>query len=714
MRLLRHRERHRYDWPRPVLRARRSHAIFVLTAVIVVSCGFPRVAWAYVDPSVMTYTIQAVAGVAVALSAVAGVLFRRTRRAVMKRLGIDEDARKQKEGPVHRLDKAGIAVAEGEVGAVASSPQASVDSRAVGGSKGDPRGSSNSWHARLRAAVFPACFLAFTLLVVAPIEMVAGSAGSLIVGVEQVWPSVIGLASAVAVLLAAALTLIPERVAAPARIVVVGLGVCCWLQAMFLNFGLPSADGVALDWGSYSFQMVVSAVVWLAVIAGALVVCLKAPRNLVSLGATAVACALVIVQGVGLVSLFAPGSASQDLRAEMHDYATTEKGMFTVSSEKNVIVFVLDTYDTEHLMAAVSDEPGLLDDFSGFTWYQNSTAAMIPTRYGVPFLLTGQLPHEDEKFSQFLAERYSRSDYLDRIASTGATMGIYSDTLGLQYVDDEKAADLVYSKAFNFMGVDDLPIDHFSAAAMLARCALYRDLPWLAKPVFWFYTDEVNNALIARGEEDGREALNTTPYLMSDSRWYGQLREYGLELDERSDAPAFRFIHLLGTHQPYIVDENGADVGSGESTLEQQARGSMRMVGFYLDELKQLGVYDQTTIVITADHGNYYHILTPLEDPATPIMLVKPAFAPDESIAVSRAAVSAADVMPTVLASLGADSEGYGVPIWQISDPDRSRRYLMTTSDGSHDQEILEYEIIGDALDIDNWHLTGQSWAAQE
>ena len=246
---------------------------------------------------------------------------------------------------------------------------------------------------------------------------------------------------------------------------------------------------------------------------------------------------------------------------------------------------------------------------------------------------------------------------------------------------------------------------------MLTKCALYRDMPWALKPIFWFYTDEVNNAVLAFDEDAG---LDTMPYTISDGRWYKQLKEYGLSIDGQADAPAFRFIHLLGSHRPYIIDENGIDIGYGKSTRDKQARGSMRMVGDYLDQLKKLGVYDQTTIIITADHGNYYHISTPLKEPATPIMLVKPANAPDKPLETSSVAVAAGDTMPTVLTALGADVGEYGMPIWELTDPDRSRIYLMTTSDGSHDQEILEYEISGDALDMANWKLTGRSWPAQE
>ncbi|RGJ46233.1 hypothetical protein DXD59_06190, partial [Olsenella sp. TM06-36] len=69
-------------------------------------------ALAYVDPSVMTYTIQALAAVAVALSAVLGVAFRRTRKALMRLLHVDESAGRVAEPEVSRIDPAGKAAAD--------------------------------------------------------------------------------------------------------------------------------------------------------------------------------------------------------------------------------------------------------------------------------------------------------------------------------------------------------------------------------------------------------------------------------------------------------------------------------------------------------------------------------------------------------------------------------------------------------------------------
>lgn len=52
---------------------------------------------AYIDPSVMTYLIQAIAGVVIAVGAVAGIYFRRAKKKVNDTLGIDENRNKEVE-----------------------------------------------------------------------------------------------------------------------------------------------------------------------------------------------------------------------------------------------------------------------------------------------------------------------------------------------------------------------------------------------------------------------------------------------------------------------------------------------------------------------------------------------------------------------------------------------------------------------------------------
>ena len=61
---------------------------------------FSFTASAYIDPSVMTYGVQVIAGVAVVVGTVVGVFWRRAKKKVQDKLGIDENARKEKEEEV--------------------------------------------------------------------------------------------------------------------------------------------------------------------------------------------------------------------------------------------------------------------------------------------------------------------------------------------------------------------------------------------------------------------------------------------------------------------------------------------------------------------------------------------------------------------------------------------------------------------------------------
>lgn len=49
----------------------------------------------YIDPSVMTYAIQAGAGIIIAVGAFVGLYFRKAKKKVNKKLGVDENKNKE-------------------------------------------------------------------------------------------------------------------------------------------------------------------------------------------------------------------------------------------------------------------------------------------------------------------------------------------------------------------------------------------------------------------------------------------------------------------------------------------------------------------------------------------------------------------------------------------------------------------------------------------
>ncbi len=51
----------------------------------------------YIDPSVMTYAIQAIAGIAIAVGAFIGIYFRKAKKKINAKMGIDENRNKEVE-----------------------------------------------------------------------------------------------------------------------------------------------------------------------------------------------------------------------------------------------------------------------------------------------------------------------------------------------------------------------------------------------------------------------------------------------------------------------------------------------------------------------------------------------------------------------------------------------------------------------------------------
>ena len=246
---------------------------------------------------------------------------------------------------------------------------------------------------------------------------------------------------------------------------------------------------------------------------------------------------------------------------------------------------------------------------------------------------------------------------------------------------------------------------------------MYRDLPWAFKPYFWFYTDEVNNGMTKQVESaDSGEQQQSTLYTMNDGAYFNKLKSTRLAATDEGEAGAFRFIHLLGGHYPFNLDENGNDIGTDNSDAIRQIRGSIKILDEYIQQLKDLGVYDNTTILVTSDHGDW-GIYDEWDWPSNAIMFLKPAQSAEldaQPMKTVSTPVAHVNVQPTIIQAVGGDSSKYGETLEQVPNDNRTRKFYCTTSDGKNDVSIVEYEIDGWATDFNNWHKTGVVWDAQE
>ena len=82
-----------------------KHVLTMIYFSICFTFLFMRPVHAYIDPSVMTYAIQAIAGIVIAIGAFVGIYFRKIKKNVTNKLGIDENKNKEVESDEIKIEK---------------------------------------------------------------------------------------------------------------------------------------------------------------------------------------------------------------------------------------------------------------------------------------------------------------------------------------------------------------------------------------------------------------------------------------------------------------------------------------------------------------------------------------------------------------------------------------------------------------------------------
>ncbi|MDD6289309.1 MAG: hypothetical protein PUA57_03840 [Eggerthellales bacterium] len=660
--------------------------VFALMAAAAVVLCAPLPALAYVDPSVMTYTIQALAGVAVALSTVAGVAYRRMRKHLVRRLGIDENAGKVVDPAVVRVQGSQELEQQNQVMADfwAAAPDPS-QAKKLG------------WGGRFARSLVVCLFTFGTLLFLAPVELIAANAHSLTYSLGSVWQPILFFALGISLVAALVLSLVRGRAFDVVSALVAAVGVGFWLQSLLLNVDMPSANGAPVGWGGYLPHMILGTLAWLAVMGGCVYLALTRAKSFRP-AMTAVCALFVVVQAVGAGAIFMDGKTMDTTRSSDRVYATMD-GINTLSPRDNIVVFVLDMFDTEGFMEMQDARPHATDDFTGFTFFPNSVGSFIPTHYAVPYLMTGTWPSRDEPFRTYMENRYARSTFLQDLSNAGYDLGLYTDSMGGG--KETEAARKLTINHHPLAAQESADVDWWGTVSVMAKAASYRDMPWILKPLFWYYTDDINIAMTPGGVSN----LASMPWVCNDARFNDAVLGKDLEVVDRGGKGSFRLIHLNGAHWPYTLTADGKQ-SKGSTSYVDQAEGSLKIVGKYLNMMKEQGLYDDATIIVTSDHGKWDWNHEDVVDPTTPLLMVKPAQSAkldSEPLKTSQAQSGHCDYHGTIMEAATGSTEQYGPTVWQAPSKGRARYFIYPVHDGKRDKSLVEYKITGNSLDRRNW-----------
>jgi len=216
---------------------------------------------------------------------------------------------------------------------------------------------------------------------------------------------------------------------------------------------------------------------------------------------------------------------------------------------------------------------------------------------------------------------------------------------------------------------------------------LFRYMPQPIKNHFYFYADNIKGNLnMVKG--------NYEPYSASNFA----LNERIDNLKVVDETEEFQYIHIEGAHEPFDVTKDFS-VSEVETSYEDECQGVLRVVDKLLTSLKTKGIYDDSIIMIIADHGYY-------SDRQNPLLLVK-GYNEHHDFSVNDTPVSYFDLQDAYIRLLSGEYDGTNV--FEGYDESRGgRRYYRYVPWNTHlnfdtfSGTIGEVVFNGPAYDVDN------------
>lgn len=518
-----------------------------------------------------------------------------------------------------------------------------------------------------------ALFLGFTFFVFGPLQMYITNAGEFFFELSDIWWICIAIFAAFFALVTVLGLLLKGKARELYCCLLWGVALGLYIQGNFITTNYGTLDG-AIDWGVYEGVGAWNTLLWLGCVLLPFLLYIGASRiwgyirNYVSLGIITVQ---IITLAVLLVTTKIEGSSECQL---------TNLKKLDLSNNKNIIVFVVDAYDSKYFSDFIEKHSEYKETvWKDFVYYPNTVGGGARTVLGMPQILTGKNYTSDCSYTEYLEDSYRSAKLYDILQKSGFDIGIYTNGT---YMSSEMS-DYVVN-----LNTDKKRVDSYPALAYyLYRFTACRYFPHELKKSIWMYSGDFDAAADNSGSDE-------SPYIIDDALFYKNLSENGITVQDNTNV--FRLYHLMGAHQPYTLDANALRDPSGTSLDEQQV-GVIHILETYFNQMEELGIYDDANIIILADHGEIDYL-------QNPVLLIKKRNETKE-FSVSDLPVSYENLHPTIisLAQEGAVSEQ---SIFELTQSDNQERYFYRLP--SNSDAVVEYVVRGNAANPENVYETGR------
>lgn len=457
----------------------------------------------------------------------------------------------------------------------------------------------------------------------------------------------------------------------------VGLALCCYCQYMFMNGDLSPEIGTLTDWSTLTVQMIINAVIWLILLVLPFVISFAVKKipalknNRYALSIHSIVTAFIGV--VQFVSLIAAAAISPEIITDYSAAKLNSEEQFTVSGKRNIVTLIIDAGDQAYFEEAYRTQPEKFECLKDFTIYTNTCMMYDSTYHSIPEMLTGarDYPEGDGiEWRRTVWESERCRTFYSRLHQNNYKVNFYGDFL-YDCTPASESADNI-----NEVKRDEIILDSIQLFQNVDSFAAYRYLPIFAK----------------KGFEPDIATINDAVYIPYQCLHRNEEFLEHLDLEKAdNDYDYFIVEHVLGTHR-------------FNSDLNKAINDSLEIMNRYISQLKELGLYDDAAIIITADHGEH-------DKPGnTPIFFMKAPGETHDSFVYNNAPIYHTDYLATCLKLTGlwqeGDEELFGRAVMDIPEDEQRTRLVFARYWYGHDnpdyaKDAFGYYYTGDRYELE-------------
>lgn len=561
-----------------------------------------------------------------------------------------------------------------------------------------------------RARLFPSLLLAFvfpfTVLLFGPFEIYASNLTEFQFSLGDFFPLCLGYTALLTGLFFLLLYLPGERAYKGISRILFALSLLFFVQGNYLNLGLSSLEGDG-GFSEYSLtQKLVNIGIWLAVTVGVWFLFRFLDKHSLTTTVTVIACITLIgmqlvsfaVLAVGDANVFRPVAdrTAGDAPA-VEKSVLTQKNMTSLAEDGNVYVFVIDRFDGKYAEETMEKDPDLFAALDGFTYYDDNLSLYARTYPSVPYMLTGEMmDYDNVDRVAYFEKAYGGAEQLEAMKAAGYTVNIYTEPV---YAYEDAAVMAGYTDNVSVVRGYYVTNKLLLSGGMLGM-SVYRYLPLAAKTLLGGVSTMTCAQTIGYDTDD-------PAYSVDLKNVYDIVRDADFTVKEGKQ---FSFLHVYGCHQPIRYGENmEKQFPSLFGDMFPSVENSFLIINEYIDALKENGLYEDATILITGDHGDVVNNYAKVSEPRLTALFYKPSGASGTPLVTSHAPVCHANMWASL-----AQSEGVTMPLDEqksFADVAAAGNWESVTREyyfhrwGAGLFEILPYTVTGRASDFDNWQL---------